>query len=119
VSSGDLTVITPTEYRADAVIVLTIDYAPVLAVVVEVQLSQDKTKRRTWPVYVTSVHARLGCLVLLLVVCPDRAMAEWSATRVVVGGPGIALAPLVLHPEAVPVVTDLTLARSNPELTVL
>ncbi|HZN19336.1 MAG TPA: hypothetical protein VFB84_14345 [Micromonosporaceae bacterium] len=70
-SAGDLTDVVPTEYRADAVVTLDVADTPVFAVVVEVQLRADARKRRTWPVYVTTVYARLGCPVVLLVVCPD------------------------------------------------
>ena|SRR5690242_2911824 len=49
------------------------------AAVVEVQLRIDRRKRRTWPVYVATVHARLHCPVALLVICPDRAAAAMTS----------------------------------------
>jgi len=118
-SSGELTDVAPTEYRADAVVTLTVEDIPVLAVVVEAQLRTDPRKRRTWPAYVATLHARLGCPVLLLVLCPDPAVAAWCAAPIVVGDPGLVLTPLVLGPAEVPVVTDLALARRSPELAVL
>jgi len=118
-SSGELTDLTPTEYRADAVVTLTAGDSPVLAVVVEAQLRADAHKRRTWPAYVATLHARLGCPVHLLVVCPDPAVAAWCAAPIVVSDPGLALTPLVLGPSQVPVVTDPALARGSPELAVL
>jgi len=118
-SSGELTDVAPTEYRADVVVTLTVEETPVLAVVVEAQLRTDARKRRTWPAYVATLHARPGCPVLLLVVCPDPAVAAWCAAPIVVGDPGLVLTPLVLGPAEVPVVTDLTLARRSPELAVL
>jgi hypothetical protein len=68
VTSADLTDTAPTEYRADAVITLTNGNgdAPALAVVVEVQLRSDSGKRLSWPVYVTTLYARLRCPVTLL-----------------------------------------------------
>jgi len=60
-SAGDLTDVAPTEYRADAVVTLKVADDPVFAVVVEVQLRVDARKRRTWPAYVATLHARLGC----------------------------------------------------------
>jgi hypothetical protein len=121
VSSGELTDIAPTEFRADVVIILTAPHAdtPVLAVVVEAQLSADARKRHTWPAYVATLHARLRCPVFLLVVCPDPAVAAWCAARIVVSDPGLALTPLVLGPHQVPVVTDSAWARRSPELAVL
>jgi len=118
-SSGELTDVDPAEFRADAVVTLTAGEAPVLAVVVEVQLQPKKRKRQSWPAYVANLHARLGCPVLLLVVCPDPAVAAWAAKPVVVGEPGLVLTPLVLGPGQVPVVTDAGLARRSPELAVL
>ena len=42
-------------------ITLADDSGLVQAIVVEVQLRPDTRKRRTWPVYVATLHARLGC----------------------------------------------------------
>lgn len=119
VTSGDLTDIAPTEYRADAVITLSDDNGLVQAIVVEVQLRPDTRKRRTWPVYVATLHARLGCPVILLIVCPDPAVATWCTEPIVVGKPGLTLVPVVLGPQDVPVVTDPHQAQRNPELTVI
>jgi hypothetical protein len=118
-SAGELTDVAPTEYRADAVVTLNVADNPVLAVVVEVQLRVDARKRRTWPAYVATLHARLGCPVMLLVVCSDPMVAEWCAKPVVIGDPGLVLTPVVLGPRQVPVVTDVEVARRHPELTVL
>jgi hypothetical protein len=81
-SSADLTDVTPTEYRADAVVTLTDEGLTVLAVVVEVQLRIAARKRRTWPAYVANLHARLGCPVALMVVCPAQPVAEWCAAPI-------------------------------------
>jgi hypothetical protein len=118
-SAGELTDVAPTEYRADAVVTLNVADTAVFAVVVEVQLRVDARKRRTWPAYVATLHARLGCPVMLLVVCPDHTVAAWSAAPVVIGDPGLVLTPVVLGPRQVPVVTDVEEARRHPELTVL
>src|SRR5512142_2344033 len=83
-SAAELNDVTPTEYRADAVVTLDVADAPVFAVVVEVQLRPDKRKRRSWPAYVATLYARLGCPAMLLVICPDPAVASWSATPIVV-----------------------------------
>lgn len=117
--SGELGDLSPTEYRADAVVTLSGGGAPVLAVVVEAQLRRDDDKRRSWPVYVATLHARLGCPVMLLVVCPDPATAGWCGTPIVLGHPGFVLTPLVLGPDRVPVVIDEGRAGRSPELAVL
>lgn len=91
----------------------------VLAVVVEVQLRIDARKRRSWTAYVATLHARLGCPVALLVVCPDQRVADWCAAPVPIGPPGSLLTPVALGPEQVPVLTDLDTARRIPELAIL
>jgi len=117
--SGDFPNLVPTEYRADAVVVLTQGQNPVLAVVIEVQLRRDRTKRWTWPVYLTTLRARLRCPSLLLVVCADMSIATWCAQPIGLGHPGWALSPLVLGPDQVPLVTDVDQASQVPELAAL
>jgi hypothetical protein len=119
VSASDLTDLVPTEYRADAVVTLTVADKPVLAVVVEVQLNRDADKRRAWPVYVTTLYARHGCPAMLLVVCPRRGVAAWCAKSIALGHPGFVLTPMVLGPGEIPVVTDVAQARQQPELALL
>jgi len=119
VESGEFTDLTPTEYRADAVVVLTAAGTPVLAAVVEVQLGQDRDKRWSWPVYLTTLRARLRCPAVLLVVCVDAVTAAWCSTPIELGHPGARLCPLVLGPDRVPVVTDAGIAARIPELAVL
>ncbi len=60
VESAELTEVVPTEYRADLVVLL-LDGKPVFAIVVEVQLARDEDKRKTWPLYLTSLRSRVGC----------------------------------------------------------
>jgi hypothetical protein len=74
---------------------------------------------RSWLVYLATLHARLDCPVILLVVCPDRTVATWCAAPIVFGHPGLVLTPLVLGPDRVPEVSDSEVARLNPELAVL
>src|SRR5688572_27294716 len=77
--SGDLPDPTPTEYRADLVVTLLSGQEAVLSVIVEVQLHRDVDKRRTWPVYLTTLHARLQRPAVLLVLSPDSRCADWCA----------------------------------------
>jgi hypothetical protein len=78
VESAELTEVVPTEYRADLVVLL-LDGQPIFAIVVEVQLSRDEDKRKSWPLYLTSLRSRVGCPTALLVVAPDAAVARWCA----------------------------------------
>jgi hypothetical protein len=117
--AAEVTDIKPVQLRADAVPVFTHGAKKVLAVVCEVQLSENPAKRRTWPHYLTSLHRRLKCPTMLLVICHDRAVARWSAKPITVGHPGWVLRPLVLGPDQVPVITDPDQAARTPELAVL
>jgi len=116
VESADLTEAVPAEYRADLVVLL-VDGKPVLAIVVEVQLARDERKRFTWPVYVTGLRARFECDAVVLVITPSMDVARWAAEPIMLG-PGAVLQPLVVGPDAVPVVTDRARAEADPELAV-
>ncbi|WP_034278134.1 hypothetical protein [Haloechinothrix halophila] len=117
--SCELTDLTPTEYRADTVVVLTDDTGPVFAIIVEIQLGHDGDKRWSWPVYLTTLRARLRCRTALLVLCPNDGLADWCATPISLGHPGMVMRPLTIGPDRVPVVTDPASASDSPELAVL
>jgi hypothetical protein len=89
-----------------------------LAVVVEVQLRADRRKHLSWPAYLATARARLGCPVMLLVICPESKAAAWARRPIPLGHPGLVLTPLVLGPEEVPVLTVAEDA-SAPELAVV
>jgi hypothetical protein len=118
-SSAELNNVLPTEFRADLVVSLTNADRPVLAVVIEAQLRTDDQKRRSWPAYVGTLHARLGCPIVLLVVCPKAATATWCAMPIPFGVPDLILTPVVIGPRQVPLITDPIAARDTPELAVL
>lgn len=119
VQSNEFTDITPTEYRADAVLKLTNNGVTVLAVVVEAQLRPDDRKHWTWPVYLSTLRARAKCPAVLLVVSVDASTAAWCAKPIDLGHPGWVLAPLAIGPNEMPLVTDLESARQTPELACL
>ncbi|MFI1912165.1 hypothetical protein [Nocardia sp. NPDC020380] len=116
--SGDFPDIDPTEYRADAVVVLADGVDPVLAIVVEVQLRPDHDKGWSWPVYLTTLRARLRCSTLLLVVSPSVGTARYCRRPLVVA-PGFTLVPTILGPDEIPAITDPNVAAENPELAVM
>lgn len=118
IESGDLAELVPTEYRADAVVVLAAK-DPVLAVVVEVQRGRDVLKRWSWPVYLAGLRARMRCPAALLVICSEPGIATWCSTPIELGHPGWVLRPLVVGPDAIPVITDVNQAADAPELAVL
>ena len=49
--SPELNEVTPTEYRADLVALLSQEERPLLAIVGEVQLERDREKQWVWPAY--------------------------------------------------------------------
>lgn len=118
VVSADLTEVQPAEYRADMVIELWNDAAPVYDIVVEVQLAPHAPKRFAWPAYVANLRARLKCPVALLVVTPSKRVVRWASRCIRMGGRHH-FTPYVLGPSAVPEVTDEAHALENPELAVL
>jgi hypothetical protein len=117
--SAALTEVTPAEYRADLVLTLLVDGVAVFAIVLEVQLAPDEDKPFTWPAYLAGFRKRLRCPVVLLVVCPDRDVARWCSQPIPMGHPGWTIVPIVLGPDAVPVITEPGVARRAPELAVL
>jgi hypothetical protein len=114
VESADLSTLTPTERRADAVVLLHDGQGPMRAVVVEVQLRPDQDKRWTWPTYVTTVREQHRCPAALLVLCTNAATKTWCEADIDLGHPGLVLRPLVLGPDRVPVVDDAEQAAAHP-----
>jgi hypothetical protein len=121
VGDANLTELVPTEFRADLVLLLEAEAAgpPRSAIVVEAQLRVDPGKRWSWPVYLTSLRARLRCDVVLLVITEDDTVAGWASRPIETGHPGFALTPLVVGPAVVPIVRDDAQAAAAPELAVL
>jgi hypothetical protein len=118
--SIDLSQVTPTEYRADAVVILH-DRAdrPVTGVIVEVQRHIKRDKLLTWPAYVAHLRAKLDCPAVLLVIAPDPAVAAWARRPIDLGHPGFHLTPIVIGFDDVPWVRDPVAASRLPELAVL
>lgn len=118
--SCDFTDIGPREFRGDTAFVLSDGGGtPLLGIVVEIQLGKDETRKWSWPVYVSTLRARLQCPTYLLVVSSDPAVAAWSRRPIELGHPGLVLRPLVLGPDLIPAVTDPGLAIDVPERAVL
>ncbi|MBM0104222.1 DUF4351 domain-containing protein [Steroidobacter sp. S1-65] len=117
VHCANLTEIQPTEYRTDLVLRLS-NGAPVLGIILEVQLAIDDSKRFTWPAYVATLRSRWRCPVCLLVVCDSIAVAQWAGKPIPIGCTNLFI-PKVLGPDCVPEVTDLAEAAAYPELAVL
>jgi hypothetical protein len=118
--SVDLSLVASPEYRADRVVVMRdAKGVATAAIVVEIQLWFDPAKRRTWPVYVTSLRAIHKCPTTLLVIAPNAGVAKWARAPIEIGHPGFCLRPVVVGYADVPRVTDEEAARAAPELAVL
>jgi hypothetical protein len=105
--------------HADALVVLRgADTKLQLVVVVEVQLAVDHDKPRRWLTYHVAAEQRHSCEAVVLVVAPDARVARWARKAHPVGPRG-SFAPLVLGPDEVPRIADLTEAERSAELTVL
>jgi hypothetical protein len=116
-ASIDLSQITPTEYRADVVVLRRDEQsAPTAAVIVEVQTRVDADKHRTWPLYVAALRAIHACPVILLVFTPAESVARWARQPIELGHPGFCLHPIVVGLPDVPRILDPTAA---PELVIL
>lgn len=113
---AQLNQVVPTEYRADALLML--EGTSALAAIVEVQLRPDPEKLWIWAVYLTAARAKLRCPVVLLVVTLDADTEVWASKPIELG-PGSVIRPVVLGPRHVPVITDPKVAVGSPELAVL
>jgi hypothetical protein len=116
----DLTEMNPIERRADTVLRLKTQTDDHL-IVIESQLSDRAEKASSWAYYVSYLHAKYRCPVTLFVVCQDDATARWARVPMKIGldsRPSLVLLPLVLGPDNVPMVTDVSEAAADLGLTV-
>jgi hypothetical protein len=116
-AEATLTEPVPTEYHADAVVLL-VDGKPVFGIIIGAQLQEDARKRFTWPVYAVNARTRFECPFVVVVVTPDAATALWASQSIELGG-GKSWEPFVVGPDGVPIITDPEQARREPELAVL
>lgn len=93
------------------------DGKPRLTIIVEAQRSIKKAKRRAWAACVWNEGYRRDCDCHILVVTTSRRVAAWAAAPIHCGASVTML--LVAGPDQIPVITDLDVARANPELAVL
>ena len=120
VVESSLDQLVPVEFRADLVLELRdADGRLVLAIVLEVQRSEDPDKKYSLPVYVTVVRAKKRCPTIVLVVAPDADVAAWAAEKIDLGLGRGSIEPLVLGPAIVPEVTEPAVAERETELAIL
>lgn len=116
----DLTEIQPVERRVDTL--LRFDGEEPVLLAVEAQSAKDPNKPASWAYYLSFLHTKYKTPPLLLVVCQDRATAEWAAQPVPIGPrwwAALTLHPLVAGPHNMPVINDPDEARADLALATL
>jgi hypothetical protein len=115
--SADMSQVAPAQYFADMVVVLSDQQTnkPVLAVVIEPQGRDRKTKKVSWPVYLTTaIKANKVPRAILVVICWDPREAARCRRVISTGHPGFDLYPIVVDPRTFPSWED-----AGPYLTIL
>ncbi|MEU9762512.1 hypothetical protein [Streptomyces sp. NPDC047985] len=119
----DLTENRPLERRVDTLLRIDMeddDHSYLLAI--EAQGKKDPEKPVSWMYYLSYLQAKYRLPPMLLVVCQDRATAEWAARPYSVGhpeAPVLTLRPLVVGPHNMPVIKDVAEARKDLALATL
>ncbi|MBB5117499.1 hypothetical protein AF335_03025 [Streptomyces eurocidicus] len=110
VLSADATEIRPLERRVDSVLrIEPPDGSGGLLLAIEAQGRRDGDKAVSWAYYLAYLKAKYDCPALLLVVCQDKATADWAAGPFDLGPDGwtaLSVHPLVLGPGNVPPIID-------------
>ncbi|WP_327259168.1 MULTISPECIES: hypothetical protein [unclassified Streptomyces] len=118
----DLTETRPLERRVDTLLRIDTEHDGPFLLAIEAQGKKDPAKTASWPYYVAYLNNRYRLPILLLVVCQDRATAEWAARPISIGlrqWQTLALNPLVAGPHNMPVITDMAEARKDLALATL
>ncbi|MFH8785102.1 hypothetical protein [Streptomyces roseoverticillatus] len=117
VLSPDATEIRPLERRVDSVLrIQPRDSSKSFLLAIEAQGRRDSDKAVSWAYYLAFLKAKYGHPALLLVVCQDKATAEWAAGPFKLGPEGwkaLSVHPLVLGPGNVPPIIDEEEAAQN------
>ncbi len=90
-----------------------------VAIGLEVQLTINLDKLRSWPLYLTSMRSAACPRALLAVLTPDSRVARWASQPIDLGPGNEAFRVHVIGPEQIPRVTELAEARRSPELALL
>ncbi|MFE7774293.1 hypothetical protein ACFU5O_10375, partial [Streptomyces sp. NPDC057445] len=118
----DLTETQPVERRVDTLLRLDTEDDGAFLLAVEAQGKKDPAKPASWAYYVSYLHTKYRLPPVLLVVCQDRATAEWAARPTHIGPsqwPALTLRPLVVGPHNMPVITNIADARKDPAMATL
>ncbi|MEV5573523.1 hypothetical protein AB0L06_26060 [Spirillospora sp. NPDC052269] len=106
--NSNLNEIRTVEAEADTVLMVETVDGPHI-VVIEAQGRVDKDKLKSWPYYVAYLRNKYDCEVTLIVVCHDRATADWARQEIFTGlanRPSQCTWPIVLAPDNVSPLTS-------------
>ncbi len=124
VLTPDTTEMRPLERRVDSVLRLSSGGSGEggLLLAIEAQSRRSAAKPSSWAYYLAHLREKYGYPVLLLVTCQDKATARWAAGPFDFGPDGwdhsLAVRPLVLGPDNVPVINDTEQAARDLPLAV-
>ncbi|WP_406421612.1 hypothetical protein OH809_16855 [Streptomyces sp. NBC_00873] len=119
---NDLTEARPVERRVDTLLRIDTEDDETFLLAIEAQGKKDPDKPASWAYYLSYLHTKYRLPPLLLVVCQDRATAEWASRQVPIGPrqwAALTLRPLVAGPHNMPVITDVAEARKDLALATL
>ncbi|EST27994.1 hypothetical protein [Streptomyces niveus] len=91
----DLTEARPVERRVDTLLRVDTDANGSNLLAIESQGKKDPAKSASWAYYLSYLHTKYRLPPVLLVVCQDRATAEWAARPVDIGPPEDIKSPIV------------------------
>ncbi|MEV6150420.1 hypothetical protein AB0L53_08770 [Nonomuraea sp. NPDC052129] len=106
------------DIEADVVLVMGPPQTAAHAIIVEVQKDKSKDPEQIAR-YAAAVWLMLRCDVSVLMICPDRNVADHYAQPIESGLTGYRLRPWVLGPDDVPVITDPQEAAAHPDLAAM
>ena len=89
--------------------------------VIESQTDPEKERLLRWPHFISHLHDRHGCPVILAVVCNKAATARWARSPIDIGLPGLLMQRtrlVVFGPDNVPAITDATDAATDVMIAV-
>ncbi|MEU8456406.1 hypothetical protein [Streptomyces griseoaurantiacus] len=118
----DLTEASPVERRVDTLLRLETPEQGAFLLAIEAQGKKDPDKPASWAYYTAFLWTKYRLPTCLMVVCQDRATAQW-AQRTVYSGlpqmPTVSVRPTVVGPHNMPVFTDPAEARADLALATL
>jgi hypothetical protein len=118
----DLTEASPVERRVDTLLRLETPEQGAFLLAIEAQGKKDPDKPASWAYYTAFLWTKYRLPTCLMVVCQDRATAQW-AQRTVYSGlpqmPTVSVRPTVVGPHNMPVITDPAEARADLALATL